>query len=156
MHREMRRKDRQLSDQEMLNILAETIFGVLSTVDEDGNPYGVPVNFVHHEDKIFFHSAPAGHKLDNIKANNRVSFCVVAHAEPVPDAFTTKYKSVIAFGTVTETPEEEKTAAYKRIFEKYSSDFMAEGMEYMKNAGKAARVFQINIDRMTAKGNFGV
>ena len=76
MFKEMRRKDRMLTKEELLDIMATAEYGVLSTVGEDGWPYGVPVNFVYNGGKIYFHAALTGQKLDNILFNNKVSFCV--------------------------------------------------------------------------------
>ena len=44
--REMRRKDRQLSEEEAVNLLETFRFGVLGTVCADGTPYGIPMNHV--------------------------------------------------------------------------------------------------------------
>ncbi len=152
MFREMRRKDKALTNNEMLEILQTAEYGILSTIGEDGYPYGVPVNYVYHNNKIYFHAALTGHKLDNIAFNEKVSFCVVKDVELMPDDFNTKYKSVIAFGKVKEVPEAEKKAIYVIILEKFSKDFMESGMEYMRKAGDDAKVFQIEIEHMTAKG----
>ncbi len=38
----MRRKDRQAGEEDILRILKENVYGVLSTISEDGSPYGVP------------------------------------------------------------------------------------------------------------------
>ena len=152
MYRELRRKDKLLSEEEMLQVLNIAPYGVLSTIGEDGIPYGVPISFVYKDNKIFFHSAIEGHKLDNIKINNHVSFCIVTDVEAIPDKFTTKFRSVIIFGTVEEVNEDKKEEAFKLILEKFSSGFMISGMEYIKKAGKGARIFQIEIDHITAKG----
>ena len=152
MFREMRRKDKALTNNEMLEILQTAEYGILSTIGEDGYPYGVPVNYVYHNNKIYFHAALTGHKLDNIAFNEKVSFCVVKDVELMPDDFNTKYKSVIAFGKVKEVPEAEKKDIYVIILEKFSKDFMESGMEYMRKAGDDAKVFQIEIEHMTAKG----
>lgn len=152
MYREMRRKDHQLSEEEMLHILNIAPYGVLSTIGEDGIPYGVPTSFVYKDSKVFFHSAVVGYKLDNIKINNNVSFCAVTDVEAIPDKFTTKYKSVIIFGTVEEVNEEQKIEAFKLFLEKYSSEFIESGMKYINDGSKNARMFQINISHMTAKG----
>ena len=152
MFREMRRKDKALTNDEMLEILQTVEYGILSTVGENGYPYGVPVSYVYHNNKIYFHAALTGHKLDNIAFNEKVSFCVVKDVELMPDDFNTKYKSVIAFGKVKEVPEAEKKAIYVIILEKFSKDFMESGMEYMRKAGDDAKVFQIEIEHMTAKG----
>ncbi|WP_434509934.1 pyridoxamine 5'-phosphate oxidase family protein [Desulfitobacterium sp. AusDCA] len=152
MYREMRRKDKLLSEEEMLQVLNIAPYGVLSTIGEDGIPYGVPISFVYKDDKIYFHSAIEGHKLDNIKVNNHVSFCVVTDVETIPDKFTTKFRSVIIFGTVEEVNEDRKKETFKLFLEKFSSGFMVSGMEYIKNAGKGARIFRVEIDHITAKG----
>ena len=152
MFKEMRRKDKALTNNEMLEILQTAEYGILSTIGEDGYPYGVPVNYVYHNNKIYFHAALTGHKLDNIAFNEKVSFCVVKDVELMPDDFNTKYKSVIAFGKVKEVPEAEKKDIYVIILEKFSKDFMESGMEYMRKAGDDAKVFQIEIEHMTAKG----
>ena len=67
MKREMRRKDRLLTEKEAREILSEGEYGVLSTMGENGYPYGVPVNYVYLNDNIYFHcAADVGPKLENI------------------------------------------------------------------------------------------
>lgn len=153
MDREMRRKDRALSEDEMLRILADAHYGVLSTIGETGIPYGVPLSYVYKDGKIYFHAATTGHKLENFQFNSNVSFCVVTDVETVPDKFTTKYKSVIIFGTVTEVQEDKKAEIFQLIVDKFSSDFAELGAEYIKKGGSKAKVFQIDVNRATAKGN---
>lgn len=152
MYREMRRKDRLLSEEAMNEIINTAPYGVLSTIGEDGIPYGVPLSYVYKDNNIYFHSAVVGHKLDNIKFNNNVSFCIVTDVENIPDKFSTKYKSVVVFGTVNEVNEEEKEDVFKLILEKFSGNFMESGMDYVKKSGKNAKIFKINIDHISAKG----
>lgn len=152
MFREMRRKDKMLTKEEMLEIMKTAEYGVLSTVGEDGWPYGVPVNFVYDNEKIYFHAALTGQKLENFSFNNKVSFCVVKDVELIPEDFSTRFKSVIAFGEVSEVPEEGKNDIYKLIVEKFSMDFMASGMEYARTDGPKAKVFQIDVQNIAAKG----
>lgn len=67
----------------------------------------------------------------NYVYNIITSFCVVTNVEAISDEFTTN-KSVIVFKTVEEVDIDEKIEAFKLILEKYSSDFMELGMEYIK------------------------
>lgn len=76
MFRPMRRFRQQLSDSECEQILKEEPRGVLSVHGEDGYPYGMPVNFLYEDGKLYFHGAKQGHKIDALKKDNRVSFCV--------------------------------------------------------------------------------
>ena len=46
MKREMRRKDRMISEEECLKALEEAEYGSLATISEDGTPYITPLNKV--------------------------------------------------------------------------------------------------------------
>ena len=45
----------------------------------DDYPYAVPISYVCHEGKLYFHSALAGHKVDAIRKCDKASFCVIEH-----------------------------------------------------------------------------
>ena len=62
--REMRRKDRQVYDDMVSEILEKGEYGVISVSGENGYPYGVPVNYVYLNGNIYIHCAKTGHKLD--------------------------------------------------------------------------------------------
>ncbi|ABR48427.1 pyridoxamine 5'-phosphate oxidase-related, FMN-binding [Alkaliphilus metalliredigens QYMF] len=84
MFRELRRKDREIKNNEVIQIIENSDYGILSTVSQNGYPYGVPVSFVFINNSIYFHCATEGHKLDNILNNNKVSFCVVGETCILP------------------------------------------------------------------------
>lgn len=151
MFKEMRRKEKQTSLEEAVEILNRCQYGILSTVGENGYAYGVPLNYVYVDNKIYFHSAKSGNKLDNIKYNEKVSFCVVGETELLSDKFDTRYESVIVFGRAEEVDEGEKDYALMEIIKKYSSDFLEKGKKYLEKAGKQTRVIKINIEHMTGK-----
>ena len=44
MNEKMRRKDRKTTEERAYEILKNGEYGILSTIGEDGYPYGVPVN----------------------------------------------------------------------------------------------------------------
>ena len=94
----MRRRDRELGEAEALDLLREAEWGVLATVDADGWPYAVPVNHAVVDGDLVIHCATAGHKLDNLTSNPRVSYCAVTLAETLPLELATRYASVIVFG----------------------------------------------------------
>ena len=101
MERKMRRFKQLLDEQATKEILNNATNGVLSLVDSDGEPYGVPISYAYDGDRsIYFHSAVKGHKIECIEAESRCSFCVVAQDLIVPDEFTTYFRSVIVKGTV--------------------------------------------------------
>lgn len=149
----MRRKDRQLSDSETGELLATGNYGVLSMVGLNGYGYGVPLNYVYTGQAIYFHSALEGRKLDNILNNDKVSFCVVGEAVPLPEKFTMKYESVILFGRVHEVQGEEKLNALIGIVEKYSGDYLEKGKETAAKFVDKTRAFRIDIELKTGKAN---
>ena len=107
----MRRADRQLDENEIQRILQDNTYGVLSTIGTDGFPYGIPLTYIYEDERIYFHSAPEGHKLDNIDYCNKTSFCVIGNTELLPEQSSTKYECVIAFGDI-----QELVAAQKKKF----------------------------------------
>ncbi len=71
----MRRKHCEITDpREIDRILSSTNIGRLATNGADGYPYVTPVNFVWHEEKIYFHSALMGEKLNNLERDLKVCF----------------------------------------------------------------------------------
>ncbi|MCC8016408.1 MAG: pyridoxamine 5'-phosphate oxidase family protein [Clostridiales bacterium] len=122
MFREMRRKNQQLSQKECADILEKATSGVLAVSGDDDYPYAVPLSFVYSGGKIYFHSALAGHKVDAISNNEKVSFCVVDKDDVKPEEYTTYYKSVIVFGKARILDlEKDKLETLMALSEKYLS-----------------------------------
>jgi nitroimidazol reductase NimA-like FMN-containing flavoprotein (pyridoxamine 5'-phosphate oxidase superfamily) len=68
------RKSRGMELDAITDLLNRASVGRVATVSTDGTPYIVPVNFSFEGDRIYFHSALEGMKLDNIKVNPKVGF----------------------------------------------------------------------------------
>ena len=96
----MRRKDRQVSDEEAMAYLKAAEYGVLSTVGPDGEPYGVPLTYAVEEDGkgLVFHCARDGYKLACFGANPRAHFVAVQETNVLPEEFSIEYKSVMVSG----------------------------------------------------------
>lgn len=130
MFREMRRKNQLLSEEISREVLQRNTSGVLSLMGDEGYPYGVPMSYVLAGDKIFFHCAKEGHKIDAIRKEEKASFCVIDQDKIVSEEYTTYFRSVIAFGSVHILEnEDEKRKAIRILAEKYSGDQGAEGIE---------------------------
>ena len=78
MFRKMRRFKQEISQEKCIRILREQPRGVLSIMGEDGYPYGLPLDHWYDEKTgtICFHGAKEGHKIDALRKNNKVSYCV--------------------------------------------------------------------------------
>lgn len=100
MFRELIRKNKQLSNDNCINILINEKRGVLSVNGDEGYPYGMPMNHFYNEADgcIYFHCGKIGHRLDSIKANNKVSFCVYDKGYRNDGEWALHIKSVIVFG----------------------------------------------------------
>lgn len=121
MFREMRRKKQALSMQECTQILNHGTSGVLALSGDEGYPYAVPISYVYDGEKIYFHSAKSGHKLDAIRRDSKASFCVIERDWVVPEEYTSYFRSVIAFGTIRILESErEKRIAIEKLAIKYA------------------------------------
>lgn len=147
----MRRKDREIPRLEAEAILAAGAYGVLSTVGEDGQPYGVPVSYTYRNNCIYFHCAAVGHKIENIQNNSRVSFCVVGNTRVMPAERTVKYESAIVFGVASEVQGPEKDDALLALLEKYSAEYIEEGKTVISEKGKTTTVIKIEITHISGK-----
>ena len=151
MTKPMRRADRAIPESEAQRILQVGEYGILSTVSGDGQPYGLPVSYACTGDAIYFHCALEGHKLDNLRSSNRVSFCVVGQTQVLPDRFSTNYESAIVFGQAFEVTGDEKHTGLVELLKKYSPGFIDKGLEYINRDGGKARVYKILIKALTGK-----
>jgi nitroimidazol reductase NimA-like FMN-containing flavoprotein (pyridoxamine 5'-phosphate oxidase superfamily) len=91
MFQEMRREDRKLSKNEAVQILMENQYGVLSTVCEDGYPYGVPLSYVYENETLYFHGTnEVSLKDNNIGISTKACFTVIGKTELLPAKFCNK------------------------------------------------------------------
>lgn len=76
MFRKIRRVKNEISIEEAKALLRSTKRAAFSVIGDEGYPYTVPIDFYYDEaeNRIYFHSAKKGHKIDSIKANDKVCF----------------------------------------------------------------------------------
>lgn len=102
MFRELARKKKEISREDCIKILKNEKRGVLSVIGENNYPYGMPMNHFYNDEDgyIFFHCGKAGHRLDSLKKNNKVSFCVYDEGFINDGEWALNIKSVIVFGKI--------------------------------------------------------
>ncbi len=148
----MRRFKQLLSEEETLKIIDDTTYGVLGLVGDDGYPYTTAVNHVREGNKIYFHSAKAGHKNDAIEKNPKVSFFFVDKDDIVGEEYTTFFRSAHVFGVANFVEdEEEKVHAFRILCEKLCPEHMHKFEKAMAGSGKNAVVVRVDIEQMTGK-----
>lgn len=153
MFREMRRKKQLLSNSDSISILKKCTSGVLAVSGDDDYPYTVPLSYVYDDNKIFFHAAKSGYKLDAIKSNNKVSFCVIEKDDIKPEEYTTYYRSVIVFGRafIIEDDNIKREAIEKLALKYYPDDIKENRDKAINNEYNALCIIELDIEYMTGK-----
>ncbi len=65
-----------LTMEQSISVLKRSETGVIATVNEDGAPYAVPVNYIYMDDRLYIHGRSKGQKISNISNDPRCSFTV--------------------------------------------------------------------------------
>ena len=154
MFRKMRRFKQQLPAEECVAIMKREKRGVLSVLGDDGYPYGVPLDHYYDEEsgKLYFHCALAGHKLDAIRACDKVSYCIVGegrHEDGVEWSLT--FRSVIVFGCMRVLEDKEKALHLARLLgEKFTQDKAYLDNE-IEHAGPRMLMLELTPEHITGK-----
>lgn len=152
MFRAMRRKKQLLPEAETIAMLQSCTSGVLAVQGDDDYPYAVPLSFAYEDGRLFFHCATSGHKLDALARSEKVSFCVIASDDIVPEKFTTHFRSAIVFGRArVVTDDAEKRHALMRLAEKYSPEYVDRAGAEIDGDWKRVCVVELAIEHMTGK-----
>ena len=151
--REMRRKDRELSKDLTLAVVDKCAWAVLATVNPDGSPYCIPLSMVREGEWLYFHCAPEGQKLENLKFRNKVCVTCVGEVKPIPGDFAIEFESAVINGTASEiSVPEEKIHVLRLISERYAPDNMAAFDEYAQQRLERTGAWKIHIDEIRGKG----
>ena len=153
MFREMRRFKQQISEEECIRILEEQPRGVLSMLGDDGYPYGIPLDHWYSEDddKLYFHCAKTGHKLDAIASCDKVSYCVMDEGYRKDGEWALNIISVVIFGRMHIVEDEDKKREIcTNLVRKFTDD-----EEYLQkeltNAFPRVCCLELTIEHMTGK-----
>ena len=120
------------SKEKIVEFLNQQETGRVSSIDKDGFPQVIPMNFVYANNAIYMHSHPRGEKLENISKNQKVGFEVDQSLEFLPSYFTsptdasqadTLYISVVIKGNASiVTDTKEKAFALNELMKKYQPE----------------------------------
>lgn len=170
----MRRKDREMNEEFAFQVIDASQYGVLSMVDGDGEPYGVPLSMVRKGNTLYFHGAKEGRKAPILAQSPRVSIVFVGSVE-VPElysneeldeiikdeqrgamlaskVFTTEFASAMVVGQVQPlNDEEEKLKVMRMICEKYTPTKMAYFPLAIKSGLKKTNVYSLEIEEIKGK-----
>ena len=151
MFREMRRIKQLLSMEDTVSVMDRCTNGVLACLGDEDYPYAVPVNYVYYNDKIYFHSAKDGHKIDAVLKHPKVSFAVIDKDTIVSEEYTSYFRSVLAFGKARITEGDEWQEGFKALVEKYSGDMPKDAKHEKIMECTRSHVIAIDIEHITGK-----
>lgn len=149
----MRRAEKMITERKEIDaIIAGATVMRLAMIDGN-SPYIVPLSFGYDGEKLYFHCAKEGRKLDILAANNQVAFEfeenveLLTHPEKACN-WSFAYKSVVGFGVaVALETHEEKSYGLECIMKQYS----AKSWNFADISLAAICVFAIAIDEITGK-----
>jgi uncharacterized protein len=148
----MRRTDKEITEAALLWRIIEQCEVCRLGLAKDNAPYILPVSFGYHGNRIYFHTAGEGKKIDFMLANNRVcveferGVRVIPHDNPCEWTFS--FQSVIGYGAVHELTEPaDKVLGLNHIMRHYS------GREWVFDVADMAkiRVWSITLESLTGK-----
>ncbi|KIR03869.1 hypothetical protein P261_02684 [Lachnospiraceae bacterium TWA4] len=154
MFRKMRRFKQQVTDEECKRILQEEKRGALSVIGDEGYPYAIPIDFYYDEEehRIYFHGAKSGHKVDAMRACDKVCFTTWNQGFKKEGHWEWNSTSVVIFGRA-KFIEDEKVVVDKlrKLATKYYPSKEEVDEEMASSAMNRVLVFAIDIEHMTGK-----
>lgn len=153
MFRPIRKKKNEISTDAAKVLLRSSRRGVLAVNGDDGYPYAIPINYLYDEEneKIIFHGAKAGHKVDALKKNDKICFTVFGNEMVKEEAWAPFLQSVVVFGRchLVES-QEDAIALVKKFAAKYYPN-MDMVNEEAASSGRAVQMFEIQIEHLSGK-----
>ena len=153
MFRPMRRSAQALDSAACVEILERGTSGVLALAGDGGWPYAVPLSYAFDGEKLYFHCAREGHKLDAIRREARASFCVVDRDDVKPAEYTSYFRSVIIFGRVRVLEDEaQMRAAIELLARRYFPEDSAENRRRaIEREWAGLCMLEMDIEHMSGK-----
>jgi len=162
----------------MITFLNEEKVGRVASIDVQGYPQIIPMNFVYVKNDsvdtqtgnnnigaIYMHSHPFGEKIENIKRNSKVGFEVDSYVSFLPSYYfhptdasqaDTLYVSVVIKGNASSVEDSvEKAMALNALMKKYQKEGGYESLTSNMGSVKGVTVLKIVPDQIRGKYKIG-
>ena len=153
------------SKDRIIHFLNEENTGRISSIDKDGFPQIIPMNFVFLNNSVYMHSHIRGEKIENIKRNSKVGFEVDRSLEFLPSYFSdpedasladTLYISVIIKGEANLVEDKkEKVLALNGLMKKYQPEGRYNPLREDMDVLDATAVIKVTPKEMNGKYKIG-
>lgn len=153
------------SKEKIKEFLDKEHVGRIASIDENGYPQIIPMNFVFLDDAIYMHSHTKGEKLENVTRNEKVGFEVDRELEFLPSYFEdpkdasladTLYISVVIKGKGEIVKDKkEKTNALNGLLKKYQPEGKYEPISLEMEVLDEVTIIKISPDSMRGKYKIG-
>ncbi len=153
------------SKEKIKEFLDKEHVGRIASIDENGYPQIIPMNFVFLDDAIYMHSHTKGEKLENVTRNEKVGFEVDKELEFLPSYFEdpkdasladTLYISVVIKGKGEIVKDKkEKTNALNGLLKKYQPEGRYEPISLEMEVLDEVTIIKITPDSMRGKYKIG-
>jgi uncharacterized protein len=162
----------------MIKFLNEERVGRVASIDEQGYPQIIPMNFVYAKNDlidtqsvnknngaVYMHSHPFGEKIENIKRNSKVGFEVDSYVCFLPSYYfhpidasqaDTLYISVVIKGNaaIVQDPDE-KANALNALMKKYQKEGGYESLSSNMGSVREVTVLKVVPDQIRGKYKIG-
>lgn len=153
MFRQIRRKKNDIGTEAAEQLLVHCRRGVLAMNGMEGYPYAIPVNFYFDKEsyKIYFHGAKAGHKIEALRACDKVCFTVYGDEIIREEAWAPFMRSAVAFGRcrLMEDGAEAMERLRQLAMKYYPEERLVD--EAITKSEKAVQLFEIEIEHLSGK-----
>jgi hypothetical protein len=149
----MRRIKREISQEEAKNLLRHNKRAAFSVIGDGGYPYTVPIDFYYDEaeNRIYFHSAKTGHKIDSLKQNDKVCFTTWDDGYLEEGDWAYIVSSCVVFGRAKLIADAKLTEEKIRILALKYYPSPKEVEEEIAKDIKAAQLIAIDIEHISGK-----
>jgi hypothetical protein len=153
MFRKIRRIKNEISLEEAKKLLRENRRAALAVNGDDGYPYTVPINFYYDEaeNRIYFHSAKKGHKIDAITASDKVCFTTWDNGYQEEGDWAYYVGSCVVFGRARLVDDPVLAERKLRTFAMKYYPTEQDVEDEIAKDGKGVQMVAIDIEHITGK-----
>ena len=153
MFRKLRRTKNALSEEETKDLLQKEKRGVLAVNGDDGYPFALPVDYYYDKghEKIYFHGAKSGHKVDSLKKDDKVCFTVYGNETYKEGEWAPFLQSAVVFGRCALVEDREKTLYHVRQLARRFYPSEEEMEEEIRLGINAVQLYEISIEHICGK-----